>query len=93
MRLRLAFQLAVGPLRPSGEAVVHFTMRAAQGRILFDIAKIDFPHGRMYRLLDEVFDLSAPLARQLNRAVNQAIADLPKQDPRISKIEILELTP
>ncbi len=92
MRLRLAFQLAVGPLRPQGEAVVNFTMRADKGRIVVDIVNIDFAGSRLYKWVDDLFDLSGPLAKQINQAINQAIADLPKRDPRIQKVEILDLS-
>ncbi len=92
MRLRVAFQVAIGPLRPTGEAVIDLHMRADKGRIYFDIAQIDFPDSRLYRWLDALLDLSKPLTQQLNDAVNQAIADVPKHNPHVQKLEILDLT-
>ncbi len=92
MQLRLAFELEIGPLRPTGEAVVDFSMRAEQGRIYFDIAKIDFVNNHLYNWADSILNLSGPLATQLNEAVNEAITDLPRRNPQIRKIQILELT-
>ncbi len=92
MQLRLAFELEIGPLRPSGEAVVDFSMHAEQGRIYFDITNIDFVNNHLYNWADSVLNLSGALAAQLNEAVNKAITDLPRQSRQIRKIRILELT-
>ncbi len=94
MRLHLRFELDASVVQPKGEATIDLSFSAKQGRAVVKVQNIQINSG------SSVLDvgsrvLSGPLrvllAKQLSEAINQAITDLPQQEPLLKKVEILEI--
>lgn len=96
MRLQLGFELDANVVRPKGEAVIDLDITAVNGRAVVNV------HDLKITSTSSIFDLAGRaltkplgswLAQQLGQAINEAIADLPHQDERIKKVEILDIQP
>ena len=94
MRLRLGFELDASVVQPKGEAVVDLEITAVDGQAVVNV------HDLKITSTSSIFDLTGRtlakplggwLAQQLGKAINEAIADLPKQDERIKKVEIIDI--
>lgn len=96
MRLQLGFELDANVVQPKGEAVIDLDITAVNGLAVVDV------HDLKITSTSSIFDLAGRalakplgswLAQQLGQAINEAIANLPKQDERIKKVEILDIQP
>ncbi len=94
MRLSLRFELDAGFVQAKGEALLDLTFSAQQGQAVVEVRNLTINSS------SSVFDvgsrlLSRPLrqvlAQELSEAINTAIYDLPRQEPRIKKIEIVNI--
>jgi hypothetical protein len=96
MRLHLGFELDASLVQPKGEAVIDLDVFAVNGRAVVNVRDLKFTS------TSSIFDLAARalakplgiwLAGQLGQALNEAIADLPRQDERIKKVKIIDIQP
>ena len=96
MRLRLGFELDASVVQPKGEAVIDLDIAAVNGRAVVKV------HDLKFNSTSSIFDLAGRalakplggwLAGQIGQAINDAIADLPQQDARIKKVEIIDIQP
>ncbi len=94
MRLSLRFELDAGLVQPKGEALIDLAFSAREGQAIVEVQNLTINSN------SSVFDvgsrlLSKPLrqvlAQELSEAINTAIYDLPRQEPRIKKIEIVNI--
>ncbi len=96
MRLRLNFELDATVARPQGEAIIDLDFAAANGRAVVKVRDLKVnSNSSLFDLTSRVLakPLGSWLAQQLSDALNQAIADLPQQDERIKKVEIIDIQP
>jgi len=94
MQLRLGFELDASVARPKGEAVIDLDFSAANGQAVVTMRNIkiesnNFVLDMASRMLAQ--PLRDMLAQELSRAVNQTIADLPKQVATLQKVEIISI--
>ena len=94
MQLRLGFNLDAGLIQSAGEALIHLSFSANQGRAVVKVKdlKIDASSSTLEigaRLLSQ--PLRNLIAQQLSAAINQAILDLPQQEPYLKQVEILDI--
>jgi hypothetical protein len=96
MRLHLGFELDASFVQPKGEADVDLDFAVANGQAVVNVRDLHIDS------TSPIFDLagralSKPLgdwlAGQLSAALNQAIADLPRHDEHIKKVEIIDIQP
>jgi len=94
MRLRLGFELDASVVQPKGEAVIELEITAINGQAVVNV------HDLKITSTSSIFDLAGRalakplgswLAQQLGKAINEAISDLPNQDERIKKVEIIDI--
>jgi hypothetical protein len=89
MKLHLGFELDLNGLaQPKGELIMDVEFYAADGCIKADVKEIAFCNNALLDVLGKMFG-KAILADELARVINDAIVDLPKRDPRVKRIEIL----
>ena len=92
MQLRLGFELDASVARPTGEAIIDLDFSAANGKAIVKVRDIKIDSSNI--VLDVASRMMAQplremLAQQLSQAINQAIADLPKQVSALKKVEIM----
>ena len=96
MRLHLGFELDASLVQPKGEAFIDLDISAVNGRAVVNVRDLKFTS------TSSIFDLASRalakplgiwLAEQLGQALNEAIADLPKQEERIKKVELIDIQP
>jgi len=94
MRLTLRFELDAGLVQPKGEATVDLKFSTREGQAVVEVQNLTINSS------SSMFDvgsrlLSGPLrqvlAQELSAAINQAIYDLPRREPRLKKIEIVNV--
>lgn len=94
MRLRLRFEVDAGVMQSKGEALLELKFSVKRGHASVKVSDIQISSD------SSVLDvgsrvLSLPLrqllARQLGEALNQIILDLPQQEPRLKKIDLIEI--
>jgi len=94
MQLRLGFELDASVARPKGEAVIDLDFSAANGQAAVTVRNIKIESNNV--VLDVASRMLAQplrdmLAQELSQAVNQAIADLPRQVSTLQKVEIISI--
>ncbi len=94
MRLTLRFELDAGVVKPKGEALLDLKFSAQQGQAVVEVQNLTIKSSSSMldmgsRLLSR--PLRQVLAQELSEAINQAIYDLPHQEPRLKKIEIVDI--
>ena len=94
MQLRLGFELDASVARPKGEAIIDLDFSAANGQAAVTVRNIKIESNNV--VLDVASRMLAQplrdmLAQELSQAVNQAIADLPRQVSTLQKVEIISI--
>jgi hypothetical protein len=94
MRLIVAFELDTGLVHPNGNAFIDLDFAVVQSQAVVTVRDIQVESSSLlFDLGSQVFSKSIRdlLAQKLSAAINQALADLPKQEPHIKKIEIVDV--
>ena len=94
MQLRLSFELNANIMHPKGEALLELEFSAVNGQAVVNVRSIQIDSSNVMldaatRMLSQ--PLREMLAAELSQALNEAVADLPKQVPALEKVEIIEI--
>jgi predicted component of type VI protein secretion system len=94
MQLKLGFELDASVARPTGEAVIDLDFSATNGQAVVTVSNIAIDSSNVVldvasRMLAQ--PLREMLAQQLSQALNDAIADLPRQVSALKKVEIISV--
>lgn len=94
MQLRLGFELDINLTRATGEALFDLHFSASNGQTAVNVTNIKIDSSNIMldlgsRILSQ--PLRDMLAQELSEAINQAIADLPRQIPALKKVEIIDI--
>jgi hypothetical protein len=92
MQLRLGFELDINLTRATGEALIDLHFSASNGQAAVNVTNIKIDSSNIMldlgsRILSQ--PLRDMLAQELSEAINQAIADLPRQISALKKVEII----
>jgi hypothetical protein len=94
MQLRLGFELDTNLTRATGEALIDLHFSANNGQAVVTVTNIKIDSSNILldmgsRVLAQ--PLREMLAQELSEAVNQAIADLPRQVAALKNVQILDV--
>ena len=94
MQLRLGFEAETSVMRATGEAVIDLTVSAVNSQAVITVRSVEIASSNVVldlgsRVLAQ--PLRDILAKQISQALNETIADLPKQISALKKVELLDL--
>ena len=94
MQLRLSFELNASVMHPKGEALLELDFSAVNGQAVVSVRSIQIDSSNVMldmatRMLSE--PLREMLAAELSQALNEAVANLPRQVSALEKVEIIEI--
>ena len=96
MRLQLAFEMDTGFAHPRGEALIDLNFAAVDGQAVVTVHNVQVESSSLlFDAGSQLFSqqIRVLLGNQFSAAINQAIADLPKQEPMIKRVEIIDIYP
>jgi hypothetical protein len=94
MQLKLGFELDASVTRSRGEAIIDLDFSAANGQAVVKVRNLKIDSSNV--VLDVASRVLAQplrdlLAQELSQAINQAIADLPKQVAALKEVKIISV--